>query len=124
MASVSIILCTYNSESYIRTLVDSILDNDLADFELLVQDDCSTDSTIPILRSYKDERVKIRVNEKPSGSAAMNFMSALLKQETAPYIMFADADDFWEKDKIRKTYDLMKKTESSFGSNIPILVHT
>ncbi|MBQ8994234.1 MAG: glycosyltransferase family 2 protein, partial [Oscillospiraceae bacterium] len=46
------------------------------------------------------------------------------KQETAPYIMFADADDFWEKDKIRKTYDLMKKTESSFGSNIPILVHT
>ena len=124
MAEVSIILCTYNSEPYIYELADSILHSDFQDFELLIQDDCSTDRTVEILESLGDPRIKVRVNDAPSGSAAMNFMSALVNTETDSYIMFADADDFWEKDKISRTLDLMKKTEASAPASAPVLVHT
>lgn len=124
MAKVSIILCTYNSEPYIHELVDSILCNDYEDFEILVQDDCSTDKTISILNSFDDPRIKIRVNEKPSGSAAMNFMSALVSMETGPYLMFADADDFWESNKISQTLELMETTESLCSPDTPVLIHT
>lgn len=124
MAEVSIILCTYNSEPYIHELADSILRSDFQDFELLVQDDCSSDRTAEILESFGDPRIKIRVNDAPSGSAAMNFMSALVTMDTGPYIMFADADDFWEPDKISKTLAIMKKTEASLPAGTPVLVHT
>ena len=124
MATVSIILCTYNSEPYIHELVDSILCNDYEDFEILVQDDCSTDRTISILNSFEDPRIKIRVNDAPSGSAAMNFMSALVGMKTGPYVMFADADDFWESNKISQTLELMETTESICSSDTPILIHT
>ena len=53
MATVSIILCTYNSEPYIYELVDSILCNDYEDFEILVQDDCSTDNTMKIAEELR-----------------------------------------------------------------------
>ena len=124
MSSVSIILCTYNSEPYIHELVDSILCNDFTDFELIVQDDCSVDRTIEILESFNDPRIRVHINDAPSGSAAMNFMSALVNTETAPYVMFADADDFWEKDKISRTLALMKKTEATLPDNTPVLIHT
>ena len=112
MPAISVILCTYNSEAYIRPLVDSILSGDFGDLELLVQDDCSSDGTVSILRSYGDSRIRIRVNEKPSGSAAMNFMTSLLNWDTSPYVMFADADDYWEPDKISRTFARMKEAEA------------
>ena len=124
MANVSILLCTRDSAPYLRELLDSILANDYADFEILVQDDCSADDTVGILRSYTDPRIRFRINEKPSGGAAQNFMSALLSWETADYIMFADADDFWEPDKIRLTLDCMKRTEAVCPPGTPVLVHT
>lgn len=124
MPTISIILCTYNSEAYISELADSILRNDFKDFEILVQDDCSTDKTISILESFDDPRIKIKINNAPSGSAAMNFMSALVNLKTAPYVMFADADDFWEPFKISKTFEMMKKAEAQSPPDTPVLVHS
>ena len=124
MAKISILLCTCNSGAYLRTLVDSILASGYRDFELLIQDDCSKDDTHAILRSYDDPRIRIRVNPMPSGGAAQNFMSALLNWDTGDYIMFADADDFWEPDKIEKTLDCMLHTEANCPPGTPILVHT
>lgn len=124
MPAISVILCTYNSEAYILPLVDSVLSGDFGDIELLVQDDCSSDGTVSILRSYGDSRIRIRVNEKPSGSAAMNFMTSLLNWDTSPYVMFADADDYWEPDKISRTFARMKEAETRFGPDTPLLVHT
>ncbi len=124
MAKISILLCTCNSGAYLRALVDSILASEYRDFELLVQDDCSEDDTHAILRSYDDPRIRIRVNPSPSGGAAQNFMSALLNWDTGDYIMFADADDYWEPEKIGKTLECMLHTEADCPSGTPVLVHT
>ena len=123
MATVSILLCTYNSENYLRPLLDSILQNTYSDFELFVQDDCSQDETMAILHSYSDPRIHVEQNERPSGSAANNFMSALLQWRTGDYIMFADADDIWHPEKIENTLRAMKDAETIYGSDTPILAH-
>lgn len=56
---VSIILCTYNRAHTLRATIDSILRQTYTEFELLIIDDGSTDSTQELLRCYKDVRVRV-----------------------------------------------------------------
>ena len=75
---VSIVLATYNGEKFITQQIDSILAQDYQDFELIIQDDCSTDGTVSILKSYSklDSRIKVFKNEKNLGYTK-NFMTLL-----------------------------------------------
>lgn len=66
MPKVSIVLPTYNGEKYICESVDSVLNQTFADFELIIVDDCSTDSTPEIIGDFaqKDNRIKIIHNKE------------------------------------------------------------
>jgi glycosyltransferase involved in cell wall biosynthesis len=59
MPTVSIVLPTYNGARYIRESIDSCLNQTYSDFELIVVDDCSTDETPLILKTYDDPRLQI-----------------------------------------------------------------
>lgn len=62
---ISVIVIFYNSESYCRKCIDSILSqNGKFDLEIIAVDDCSTDHTLDILNSYTDERIKIVQHKK------------------------------------------------------------
>ena len=62
---VSILLCTYNRENLIRETIDSILAQTYTDFELLIVDDGSTsEEAKEILKSYKDERIRLLLCEE------------------------------------------------------------
>jgi glycosyltransferase involved in cell wall biosynthesis len=63
--TISIILPTYNGSKYIRTSIDSCLQQTFADFELIIVNDCSTDETASIIETYaaSDKRIKIIHNE-------------------------------------------------------------
>ena len=52
---ISIVMATYNGETYIREQINSILNQTISDFELIICDDCSKDSTVEIIKSYKDK---------------------------------------------------------------------
>ena len=70
-------------------------------YELIIQDDGSTDETIPILHSYQGNPVvKTFYNEKPLGVYA-NFSSAIVKA-TGDYIAVSDQDDIWKAEKIER----------------------
>ena len=66
MPEISIVLPTYNGEKYIRESIDSVLAQTFTDWELIIVDDCSTDSTPEIIKEYaeRDERIRIIHNEK------------------------------------------------------------
>jgi glycosyltransferase involved in cell wall biosynthesis len=69
---VSVIMAVHNSEQFVREAIDSILGQSWADFELIVVDDASTDSTPAILADYEDPRIVILTDEAnlgPYGSA-------------------------------------------------------
>lgn len=97
---VSVVLCTYNGEKYLREQIDSILNQTYPIYELVIQDDGSTDNTLNILIDYteKDSRVKMYTNEKTLGYDA-NFLNAYNKA-TGDYIASSDQDDIWKINKI------------------------
>mgnify|MGYP000173063091 CR=1 FL=1 len=121
---VEVLLATYNGERYIEEQLNSLLNQTYKDFTILIGEDCSTDSTLVILESYKKQypnKIKILNNEIQRGHC-YNFLN-LLKETTGDYIFFCDQDDIWEKNKIELTLEKIKKIEVE-NFNIPILIHT
>ena len=90
---ISVCMATYNGEKYLREQVDSILAQLDSDDELIVSDDGSTDSTIEILKSYGDPRIKIFNNSTDHGVNG-NFENAL-RHASGEYIFLSDQDDVW-----------------------------
>ena len=92
---ISIAMTTYNGEKYLREQLNSIFNQTVQDFEMIVCDDCSKDSTWQILEEYacKDSRVRIFKNEHNLGFKK-NFEKAisLCKGE---YVALCDQDDVW-----------------------------
>ncbi len=91
MPIVSVILPVYNSECYVAQSIQSILDQSLRDFELIVIDDASTDRTLEIVRSFEDERIKVLQKERNTGlTVSLNWGLLVAKGK---YIARMDADD-------------------------------
>lgn len=119
---IQILMATYNGEKYIAQQLDSLLTQTYTDFEILVRDDCSTDSTFQILTAYAEKnpgKIHIFQNEEPTGNAKNNFFR-LMQDASADFVLFCDQDDYWLPDKIEKTYQKMQTLDQSK----PALVHT
>lgn len=88
----SIIIPVYNSEKYIKKCLDSIINqNNSYQMEIICINDGSTDKSLELLSSYKDERIKI-VNQSNQGAARARNVG--INMAIGKYIMFVDSDDF------------------------------
>ncbi|UFH55976.1 glycosyltransferase family 2 protein [Spirosoma sp. KNUC1025] len=104
-------MATFNGASFINEQINSILDQlDLND-ELIISDDGSTDSTLQLVNSFNDPRIRLLINPQP-GSAVRNFENAL-KSARGSVIFLSDQDDVWYADKVNimladlNSYDLV-----------------
>jgi glycosyltransferase involved in cell wall biosynthesis len=97
---VSVVMCSYNGEKFIRAQIGSVLSQTWSNLELVIVDDASTDNTVHILEEYrlKDSRVKYIANEKNLGYNK-NFEKAILLA-SAETIATCDQDDIWAASKI------------------------
>jgi len=101
--SVSIIIPVYNCEKYIKRCLESILNQESIDFEVLVINDGSTDKTEPYVRQYlNDARVRYFYQENKGVSAARNIG---IKNAKGKYLIFVDADDYLPPDSLEKRID-------------------
>lgn len=100
MKKVSVIMCTYNGEKYLKEQLDSIVNQTYPIHELLIKDDCSTDGTVNIIKEYAEKYPCIRlVENKGREGVNRNFFSAM-HLSTGEYIAISDQDDIWELDKL------------------------
>lgn len=123
---IDILMATYNGERFIRQQLDSILQQDYEDWNLIIRDDCSTDRTVEIIKEYqllRPGQIRLIQAKQPSGSAQNNFF-LLLPYSQNDYMMFADQDDVWLKNKISITLEKMQQMECIYGKDVPLLVHT
>ncbi len=95
---VSIALCTYNGERFLRKQIDSLLQQTYANMQIIVCDDASQDDTIKILKSYTDLRLRTIYNEKNLGYIK-NFEKAI-SLCSGEFIALCDQDDIWKPNKI------------------------
>jgi glycosyltransferase involved in cell wall biosynthesis len=92
MVKVTVIMPAFNAERFIDKAVQSVLDQTLNDWELIVVDDGSTDSTAEILSQLTDARIRV-IRQKNSGEAGAR--NTGLRAATGQYIAFLDADDLY-----------------------------
>ena len=112
---VSIITPTYNSEEFVSETIDCIIAQTYQDWELLITDDCSTDSTRKIVREYveKDSRIRLFTLEHNSGAGAARNNS--LEHAGGRYIAFCDSDDRWTPDKLEKQLAFMQEKDCALS---------
>jgi glycosyltransferase involved in cell wall biosynthesis len=120
---VCILMATYNGAVYLECQLESILNQTFQNWELLIRDDGSTDTTIDIVEQYcaKDSRIKQidRIgleNEGPRENFKQLLNHAL--EHSANLFMFCDQDDYWHPDKIQKYLD------QSAGEDAPCLIYS
>ena len=100
--TVSVVMCTYNGEAYLRQQLDSLLRQTYPLMEIIIQDDHSTDHTAEIAEAYGKEHPHIRLSVNPTRKGINNnFISAFAKAR-GEYIAVCDQDDIWEPEKIEK----------------------
>ena len=112
---VSVIMPAYNSEVYIRESIDSVLAQTFADFELIVVDDGSTDTTAAIAESYSDSRIRLIRQPNRGVSVARN---TGLEASQGQFITFLDSDDLYYPDFLKTLHRLIQsnQTEMSFSN--------
>lgn len=96
----SVVMCTYNGEKYLRQQLDTIVNQTYPIYELLIQDDGSTDDTVAIIQEYAQRYPYIRliINEARLGYNR-NFQSVMYKA-SGDYIAVSDQDDVWIHSKL------------------------
>lgn len=116
MPLVSIAMATYCGEKFLREQLDSILGQSFCNFELVVCDDCSSDSTVQILNEYakKDTRIKLFVNEENLGFKK-NFEKSI-SLCSGEYIALSDQDDIWRKNHIEKLLEIIGGHDIACGN--------
>ncbi len=111
---VSVIIPVYNTETYLKKCIDSVVNQTLYDIEIICVNDGSTDNSLNIINEYskKDNRIKI-VNQRNGGrSSARN---AGVKIATGRYIMFCDSDDTYKQNMCEILYNAIKNNKTDIA---------
>jgi len=97
MPLISVVIPVYNGDKTIRETIESVINQTFEDFELIVIDDGSQDSTLEIVKSIPDSRLKVFSFPNAGLAASRN---RGIKLACGDYISFIDADDLWIPDKL------------------------
>lgn len=103
MVDVSVVCLSYNHEKYIRKALNSILSQETTySYEILINDDCSTDKSQEIIREYQRKYPKIikpffqKENQYSKGNSPLEF---ILSKVSGKYVMLCECDDYWCNNK-------------------------
>ena len=112
---VSIITPCYNATSTISQTIESVLAQTYGYWEMLIVDNCSTDNSASIVKSFveRDNRIKYLKTDRNSGSSAMP-RNIAIENAKGEYIAMLDADDVWLPDKLAEQIDFIEKHHYDF----------
>jgi len=115
---VSILMPAYNCENYVAQAIEAVLSQTYQNFELIMLDDCSTDSTKKIMDSYSDSRIKRFHNEINLGY--LQSSNKLVNYASGDYLTFQDADDLCVPNRLEQLVSFLEQHPniSCVGSNI------
>ena len=117
--TVSVVMPAYNHERFIGDAIDSVLGQSFSDFELIIIDDGSTDTTGTIAQSYSDPRIRYYFQENQDAFNALNRGMGLSK---GTYISIINSDDVYTPNRIERLIETQRETMAAcvFSDVIPI----
>lgn len=118
---ISVVLPVHNRQDVLARAVQSVLDQRLKEFELVIVDDGSTDGSVGVAKSFDDDRIKIiELGENRGGNVARN---AGVRAASAPLIAFLDSDDTYLPEKLERVvaeFDRKPKMELLVDSFVKV----
>ena len=130
MPLIAVVLPVYNVAPYLKEAVDSILNQTIQDFEVIIIDDCSTDKTIEVANTFNDSRIKIITKEKNKG--LIDSLNIGFKTAKGKYIARMDGDDISDLKRFEKQLNVLENNPEikvcgcwlqAFGNNDEIIKH-
>jgi len=122
---VQILLSTYNGEQWLNDLWESLLAQHWHEWQLLVRDDGSDDTSLKIIKAWQMDRPeKVTVLDGQEHLGSKESFNRLIAASDAQYLCFCDQDDVWLPRKIQSLMIEMRCQERRYANNTPLLVHS
>jgi len=122
---ISVAMCTYNGEQYLREQLATIETQTLFPCELVICDDCSTDNTVDILERFGSQSsIPVRLYKNEHNLGVIRNFSKAIELCTGDYVALSDQDDFWEINRLEKTYKAISGEEEKLGRDVPLLAYS
>jgi len=120
MPKFSVVIPLYNKSNYIKKAIESVCAQSFEDFELVIVNDCSTDNSLEIAKTYNDPRIRFLEHSENKGLSASR--NTGIKNTSAQYIAFLDADDSWKPQFLEKINFLITEYKQAdlFATNYEI----
>lgn len=110
--AISVVIPTYNRAHLIKASIQSVLDQTLQPYEIIVVDDFSTDNTEEVVNSFNSPLIKYVKNQRKKGAnGARNTGILMAKGE---FIAFHDSDDTWYGEKLKEQYNILRNNEDIY----------
>ena len=101
---ISVIMCVYNSDSFVGSSIQSILDQTFDDFEFLIYNDGSTDATLEVLNSFRDTDKRITVVSSSQNIGLTKSLNKLVQLSNGNILARQDADDISLPERLKIQY--------------------
>lgn len=111
--TISVVIPTYNRAHLIKESIQSVLDQTLQPYEIIVVDDFSTDNTEEVVNSFNSPVIKFVKNQRKKGANGARNTGILMAQ--GEYIAFHDSDDIWLPNKLHLQLNNLKETDSDMS---------
>lgn len=124
-SKISILLATYNGSRFLTEQLDSLLNQSYNNFDIIIRDDGSTDSTLEIIQDYitrYPEKIRL-LNDDVKHRGPCNSFLYLLENVDSDYYMFCDQDDVWLPNKVEISLSRIKEVEDHYPQT-PVMIHT
>ena len=101
---ISVIIPTFNVQAYIGQALQSVFDQTVANLEIIITDDASTDNTVPIIKSFKDPRIHLTISQRNSGPSYSRNLA--IQKAQGEWIALLDGDDWWERNRLERMLEV------------------
>lgn len=112
---ISVIVPVYNAEKVLSRCVDSILEQSFRDFELILIDDCSKDSSYELCKKFAEQDKRIQIVHNSTNQGVSRTRNNGIEMSTGEYIAFIDSDDFVSEHYLSELLKTAKKFPSSLA---------
>ena len=116
MKDLTLAICLYNAEKYIKETLESVIAQSMQDFYLLIVNDCSTDGSVAIVEEFFEQHPRpyeiVTLKENGGIAKARNFAIA---HATTKFFLFIDADDLLEPTLVEKEFSIISQDKELIG---------
>lgn len=125
---IGIVLSTFNGATFLEQQLQSIIDQSVSNWLLLIRDDGSTDDSQGVCARYaaQDSRIVVLPPDRERLGPAHSYGRLLEEafRRGMSYVFMADQDDIWDSDKMELELQTMREREGAVGAMMPLLVHS